>query len=127
MEVRHSTTGGGFHAANASLWPAGRVSPMFRRRGVESRLMNEDRAHWGRRDRATVPACDGWSPCAKGSMFDSNFDSFFQPASLFGAQPTKGFDSENSSVARNIKLCGEQKRRDFRNLVNRTRLVLRVT
>ena len=68
-----------------------------------------------------------------------NVDSFFQPVSFFGAQPTTGFGNEtrfnpklrnwpgfneNFSLARSINLKGEQKRLDFRwetfNLFNRT-------
>jgi len=90
-------------------------------------------------NRATVPAYDGWRGAIKGSRFDPNADSFFQPVSFFGAQPTTGFGNEtrfnpklrnwpgfneNFSLARSINLHGEQKRLDFRwetfNLLNRT-------
>jgi len=66
-------------------------------------------------------------------------DSFLQPVSYFGPQPTTGFGNEtrfnpklrswpgfneNLSLARSINLHGEQKRLDFRwetfNLLNRT-------
>jgi hypothetical protein len=90
-------------------------------------------------NRATVPAYDGWRVPPKGSTFDPNVDSFLQPASFFGTQPTTAFGNEtrynpklrywpgfneNLSLARSINLHGEQKRLDFRwetfNLLNRT-------
>src|SRR5215471_7728757 len=90
-------------------------------------------------NRATVPTYDGWRAPAKGGSFDPSIDSFLQPASFFGAQPTTGFGNEtrynpklryfpsfneNLSLARSINLHGEQKRLDFRwetfNLLNRT-------
>jgi Carboxypeptidase regulatory-like domain len=90
-------------------------------------------------NRATVPTYDGWRASTKGSNFDPNVDSFLQPVSFFGPQPTTGFGNEtrfnpklryfpnfneNLSLARSINLKGEQKRLDFRwetfNLLNRT-------
>ena len=90
-------------------------------------------------NRATVPTYDGWRAPTKGGSFDPNVDSFLQPVSFFGAQPTTGFGNEtrynpklryfpnfneNISLARSINLHGEQKRLDFRwetfNLLNRT-------
>jgi hypothetical protein len=90
-------------------------------------------------NRATVPTYDGWRAPLKGSKFDPNVDSFLQPVSFFGTQPTTGFGNEtrynpklrswpgfneNVSLARGIQLKGEQKRLDFRwetfNLLNRT-------
>ena len=80
-------------------------------------------------NRATVPTYDGWRAPTKGGRFDPNVDSFFQPVSFFGAQPTTGFGNEtrynpklrylpsyneNLSLARSINLHGEQKRLDFR-------------
>jgi hypothetical protein len=89
-------------------------------------------------NRATVPTYDGWRAPIKGSKFDPNVDSFLQPVSFFGPQPTTGFGNEtrfnpklrswpgfkeNFSLARSITLH-EQKRLDFRwetfNLLNRT-------
>ena len=90
-------------------------------------------------NRATVPTYDGWRAPTKGGKFDPNADTFLQPASFFGAQPTTGFGNEtrfnpkmrgwpgfneNFSLARGINLHGEHKRIDFRweafNLLNRT-------
>ncbi len=89
-------------------------------------------------NRATVPTYDGWRAPVSGK-FDPNADSFLQPVSFFGPQPTTGFGNEtrynpklryfpnlneNLSLSRSIKLKGEQKRLDFRaeafNLLNRT-------
>ncbi len=89
-------------------------------------------------NRATVPGYDGWRAPVKGSKFDPAVDSFFQPASFFGAQPTTQFGNEsrfnpkmrnwpnyneNFSLAKSITLK-EDKRLDFRwetfNLLNRT-------
>src|SRR5262249_21978461 len=79
-------------------------------------------------NRATVPTYDGWRGPIRGSKFDPNVDSFFQPASFFGAQPTTGFGNEtrfnpklrswpsfneNFSLARSITIK-EEKRLDFR-------------
>jgi len=94
---------------------------------------------FGGTNRATVPSYDGWRAPTQGGSFDPNKDSFFQPVSFFGAQPTTGFGNEtrynpkarffpwfneNLSLARSINLHGEQKRLDFRwetfNLLNRT-------
>jgi hypothetical protein len=90
-------------------------------------------------NRATVPTYDGWRASTKGGKFDPNVDSFLQPVSFFGPQPSTGFGNEtrfnpklryfpsfneNISLARSINLKGEQKRLDFRwetfNLLNRT-------
>ena len=90
-------------------------------------------------NRATVPTYDGWRAPVKGSKFDPSADTFLQPASFFGPQPTTGFGNEtrynpklrywpgfneNFSLARTIPLKGEAKRLDFRweafNLFNRT-------
>jgi hypothetical protein len=90
-------------------------------------------------NRATVPTYDGWRAPTRGGAFDPNVDSFLQPASFFGTQPTTGFGNEtrynpklrylpgyneNLSLSRSINLHGEQKRLDFRletfNLLNRT-------
>ncbi|HWB96980.1 MAG TPA: TonB-dependent receptor, partial [Bryobacteraceae bacterium] len=89
-------------------------------------------------NRATVPTYDGWRAPVKGDKFDPGADSFLQPVSFFGAQPTTGFGNEtrynpklrnlpafneNISLARSITLH-EQMRVDFRwetfNLLNRT-------
>jgi hypothetical protein len=89
-------------------------------------------------NRATVPTYDGWRAPISGN-FDPNKDSFLQPASFFGPQPTTGFGNEtrynpklryfpnyneNLSLARSIKLNREKQRLDFRaeafNLLNRT-------
>ena len=90
-------------------------------------------------NRATVPTYDGWRASTKGGSFDPNVDSFLQPVSFFGTQPSTGFGNEtrynpklryfpnyneNLSLARSINLKGEQKRLEFRwetfNLLNRT-------
>jgi hypothetical protein len=90
-------------------------------------------------NRATVPTYDGWRASTSGGSFDPNKDSFLQPVSFFGPQPTTGFGNEtrynpklryfpnyneNLSLARSINLKGEQKRLEFRwetfNLLNRT-------
>ena len=75
-----------------------------------------------------VPTYDGWRASTKGGKFDPNVDSFLQPVSYFGAQPTTGFGNEtrfnpklrswpgfneNFSLARSITLK-EQTRLDFR-------------
>jgi hypothetical protein len=89
-------------------------------------------------NRATVPTYDGWRAPVSGK-FDPNANSFLQPVSFFGAQPSTGFGNEtrynpklrnfpnlneNLSLARSFKLKGEQKRLDFRwesfNHLNRT-------
>jgi hypothetical protein len=89
-------------------------------------------------NRATVPTYDGWRAPTQGGSFDPNVDSFLQPVSFFGTQPTTGFGNEtrfnpklrywpsfneNLSLARTITLK-EEKRLDFRwetfNLLNRT-------
>jgi hypothetical protein len=90
-------------------------------------------------NRATVPTYDGWRSPVHAGKFDPNVDSFLQPVSFFGPQPTTGFGNEtrynpklrnwpgyneNFSVARSIPFKGEDKRLDFRweafNLLNRT-------
>jgi hypothetical protein len=90
-------------------------------------------------NRATVPTYDGWRAPLKGGSFDPNVDTFLQPVSFFGTQPTTGLGNEtrynpklryfpgyneNLSLARIINLHGEHKRLDFRwetfNLLNRT-------
>src|SRR5271157_5059224 len=88
-------------------------------------------------NRPTVPTYDGWAGSYTGK-FDPGADSFFQPASWFGTQPTSslgtltrynpklryfpGFN-ETISMARSIKIK-EQAHLDFRwesfNLLNRT-------
>jgi hypothetical protein len=89
-------------------------------------------------NRATVPTYDGWRAPTKGDRFDPAVDSFLQPVSFFGPQPTTGFGNEtrynpklrawpgyneNISLARSITFQ-EQKRIDLRletfNLLNRT-------
>lgn len=89
-------------------------------------------------NRATVPSYDGWRAPTKGGSFDPAVDTFLQPASFFGTQPTTQFGNEtrynpklrswpgyneNISLARSITLK-EDKRLDFRweafNLLNRT-------
>ena len=89
-------------------------------------------------NRATVPAYDGWRAASKSDKFDPAVDSFLQPVSFFGAQPTTGFGNEtrfnpklrnfpsyneNISLARSVTLK-EEKRIDIRgeafNLLNRT-------
>jgi hypothetical protein len=90
-------------------------------------------------NRATVPTYDGWRASTQNGHFDPNVDSFLQPVSFFGPQPTTALGNEtrynpklrnfanlneNLSLARSIPLKGEQKRLDFRmeafNLLNRT-------
>ena len=88
-------------------------------------------------NRPTVNTYNGWAGTYTGK-FDPGADSFFQPASWFGTQPTSmlgtltrynpklryfpGFN-ENISLARSLRL-GEQKHLDFRwesfNFLNRT-------
>src|SRR5271157_691967 len=88
-------------------------------------------------NRPTVPTYDGWAGSYTGK-FDPGADSFFQPASWFGTQPTSslgtltrynpklryfpGFN-ETISMARSIKIK-EQAHLDFRweafNILNRT-------
>jgi Carboxypeptidase regulatory-like domain len=94
---------------------------------------------FGGTNRATVPTYDGWRAPISGSSFDPNKDSFLQPVSFFGTQPTTQFGNETRynpkqrylpsynediSLARSINLKGEQKRLDFRcdafNPLNRT-------
>ncbi len=89
-------------------------------------------------NRATVPTYNNWRAPVSGK-FDPNADSFLQPVSFFGPQPTTGFGNEtrynpklryfpnyneNLSLARSIKLNREKQRLDFRaeafNLLNRT-------
>jgi hypothetical protein len=89
-------------------------------------------------NRATISTYDGWRGSTSGGKFDPNADSFFQPVSFFGAQPTTQFGNEtrynpklrgwpnfneNFSLARSIAFK-EDKRLDFRwetfNLLNRT-------
>jgi len=89
-------------------------------------------------NRATVPTYDGWRAPIKGSKFDPAVDSFLQPVSFFGTQPTTQFGnetrynpklrswpgySEDISLARTITFK-EEKRLDFRcdtfNPLNRT-------
>ena len=90
-------------------------------------------------NRATVPTYDGWRAPVKGGKFDPFVDTFLQPASFFGAQPTTQFGNEtrfnpklrswpgfneNFSLSRSIRLHSEQQRLDLRwetfNLFNRT-------
>jgi hypothetical protein len=89
-------------------------------------------------NRATVPTYDGWRAPVSGK-FDPSKDSFLQPVSFFGPQPTTGFGNEtrynpklrnfpnlneNLSLARSFRLKGEHNLLEFRaesfNLLNRT-------
>ena len=89
-------------------------------------------------NRATVSTYDGWRSPTKGGSFDPNVDSFLQPVSFFGTQPTTGLGNEtrynpklrywpsfneNFSLAKTITFK-EERRLDFRwetfNLLNRT-------
>jgi len=89
-------------------------------------------------NRATVPTYVGWRAPVKGDKFDPVVDSFLQPVSYFGTQPTDRFGNatrynpkqrgwrgfnENFSLARTIKFT-EPARLDIRfetfNLLNRT-------
>jgi hypothetical protein len=89
-------------------------------------------------NRATVPTYDGWRGAIKGDKFDPFADSFLQPVSYFGTQPTTQFGNatrynpklrswpglnENVSLAKTIAFT-EETRLDFRwetfNLLNRT-------
>ena len=89
-------------------------------------------------NRATVPTYSGWRGTYSGN-FDPNANSFFQPVSFFGPQPTTQFGNEtrynpkarylpnlneNLSLARSVNLHREQTRLEFRwetfNLLNRT-------
>ena len=89
-------------------------------------------------NRATVPTYDGWRGTYSGN-FDPNANSFFQPVSFFGTQPTTQLGNEtrynpkarylpnlneNLSLARSINLHRDQTRLEFRwetfNLLNRT-------
>jgi len=93
---------------------------------------------FGGTNRPTVPTYDNWRAPYTGK-FDPFADSFLQPPSFFGPQPTTQFGNEtrynpklrylpnfneNVSLARSINLKGEQKRLEFRweafNLPNRT-------
>ena len=86
----------------------------------------------------TAPTYDGWRGAIAGSKFDPNVDSFLQPVSFFGTQPTNALGditrynpklrnmpnySENISLARTIQIH-EKGRVEFRcesfNLLNRT-------
>src|SRR5262249_36295683 len=90
-------------------------------------------------NRATVSTYDGWRAPVKGDKFDPFADTFLQPASFFGPQPTTALGNEtrynpklrygpgyneNFSLARTINLHGDHQRLDFRwetfNLFNRT-------
>ena len=48
---------------------------------------------FGGTNRATVPTYDGWRGSYTGN-FDPYADSFFQPVSFFGTQPTTQFGNE---------------------------------
>jgi hypothetical protein len=88
--------------------------------------------------RITAPTYEGWRGTISGSKFDPAVDSFLQPASFFGPQPTDRFGnvtrfnpklrgwpglSENVSLAKTFGIR-EPMRLDFRfegfNLLNRT-------
>lgn len=89
-------------------------------------------------NRITAPTYEGWRAPIKGSKFDPAVDSWLQPVSFFGTQPTDAFGnvtvnnpkfrgnpgrSEDASLSRTIKLK-EELRLEFRaesfNLLNRT-------
>jgi len=89
-------------------------------------------------NRPTVPSNYGWG-CSKTANFDPSVDTFFQPASFFGTQPSNTFGNapryngacrqfpnfnENVSLNRKIKLT-EKVNLDFRmegfNIFNRVR------
>jgi len=89
-------------------------------------------------NRPTVPSNSGWG-CSKTSNFDPSVDTFFQPASFFGAQPSNTFGNaprynggcrqfanynENLSLNRKIRIT-ERVNLDFRmegyNIFNRVR------
>jgi hypothetical protein len=89
-------------------------------------------------NRITATTYDGWRGAIAGDKFNPAVDSFFQPASWFGTQPTDRFGnvtrlnpklrnpwntSENVSLAKTFKIR-EPMRLDFRceafNLLNRT-------
>lgn len=89
-------------------------------------------------NRPTVPSNSGWG-CSKTSNFDPSVDTFFQPASFFGPQPSNTFGNapryngacrqfpnynENLSLNRKIRIT-EKVNLDFRmegyNIFNRVR------
>ena len=91
-------------------------------------------------NRPTVSTYDGWRAPVKGTKFDPAADSFFQPASFFGPQPTTQFGNmtrynpklrnfpdfnENISLAKSFYIFGERTHVDVRweafNLFNRAR------
>jgi hypothetical protein len=91
-------------------------------------------------NRPTVATYDGWRAPVKGDRFDPAVDTFFQPASFFGAQPTTQFGNmtrynpklrnfpdlnENASLAKSFYVFHERAHVDFRweafNLFNRVR------
>jgi hypothetical protein len=90
------------------------------------------------RNSITTPTNDGWRGPVRGGKFDPNVDSFLQPVSFFGTQPTDRFGNttrfndklrywpnltENLSVGKTFSFT-EKLRMDFRweafNLFNRT-------
>lgn len=90
-------------------------------------------------NRPTITTYDGWQGTMKGSKFDPYVDSFFQPASFFGTQPTDRLGNmtrynpkirqfpnyqENVSLAKRFAVH-ESLRLDFRfegfNIFNRAR------
>ena len=60
-------------------------------------------------NRATVPTYDGWRAPIKGGKFDPNVDSFLQPVSFFGPQPTTGFGNETRYNPEAALLAGLQR------------------
>ncbi len=90
-------------------------------------------------NRPTVATYDGWRGSIAGEKFDPAIDSFYQPASFFGTQPTDRFGNmtryspklrnwptfnEDVSLSKSFVIA-EPARLDFRveafNLLNRTR------
>ncbi len=91
-------------------------------------------------NRPTVTTYDGWRAPVRGDRFGPAVDTFFQPASFFGAQPTTQFGNmtrynpklrnfpdfnENASLAKSFYVFEERAHVDFRweafNLFNRVR------
>jgi hypothetical protein len=87
-----------------------------------------------------VTTYDNWGGAWAGDHFDPNVDKFFQPASLFGAQPTVGIGNstrlnpkmrefpnfnENLSIAKVFPIKGDRINMELRgeafNMFNRVR------
>lgn len=87
-----------------------------------------------------VPGYDNWRAPVKGDKFDPNVDSFFQPASFFGAQPANTIGNqtrlnarlrelpaygENLNVSKEIRIRETMHfeiRGEFFNVMNRVRM-----